>query len=121
MPDARFHDLRHTCATLLLLANENVKVVSERLSHDSIEIALHTYSHVLSSMQKRAAEKIDRIFGQMNLKKIAERDWLQCRSWPGTLAKNPEPQAIAAATLLRMKAVGFEPTTNGLKVRCSTS
>jgi integrase len=66
LPDIRFHDLRHTCATLLLLADENVKVVSERLGHASIEITLNTYSHVLPTMQKRAAEKMNGIFGQMN-------------------------------------------------------
>lgn len=64
LPDIRFHDIRHTCATLLLLADENVKVVSERLGHASIQITLDTYSHVLPTMQKRAAEKMARIFGQ---------------------------------------------------------
>ncbi len=63
LPSVRFHDLRHTCATLLLLAGENPKVVSERLGHASIEITLNTYSHVLPSMQKAAAEKLDRLFG----------------------------------------------------------
>jgi integrase len=61
VPRIRFHDLRHTCATLLLIANVNPKVVSERLGHASIQITLDTYSHVLPTMQKRAAEKMDRI------------------------------------------------------------
>lgn len=63
LPDIRFHDLRHTCATLLLMADVNVKVVSERLGHRSIEITLNTYSHVLPTMQKTAAEKMQGIFG----------------------------------------------------------
>jgi integrase len=54
----RFHDLRHTCATLLLMADVNVKVVSERLGHAKIQITLDTYSHVLPTMQKKAAEKL---------------------------------------------------------------
>jgi integrase len=62
LPDVRFHDLRHTCATLLLLADENVKVVSERLGHARIQITLDVYSHVLPTMQKRAAEKMSVIF-----------------------------------------------------------
>jgi integrase len=62
LPDTRFHDLRHTCATLLLLADVNVKIVSERLGHSKIQITLDTYSHVLPTMQKNAAEKLDRIF-----------------------------------------------------------
>ena len=43
--DLRFHDLRHTCATLLLSEGVNVKVVSEMLGHASIAITLDTYSH----------------------------------------------------------------------------
>jgi integrase len=58
----RFHDLRHTSASLLLMAGENIKVVSERLGHEDIEITLKTYSHVLPTMQKAAAEKMNRIF-----------------------------------------------------------
>jgi integrase len=59
----RLHDLRHTHATLLLQAGENVKVVSERLGHASITITLETYSHVLPTMQKAAAEKLQRLLG----------------------------------------------------------
>jgi integrase len=55
--------LRHTCATLLLLADVNVKVVSERLGHSTIQMTLDTYSHVLPTMQQKAAEKLDGIFG----------------------------------------------------------
>jgi integrase len=62
LPRIRFHDLRHTCATLLLLAEVNVKVVSERLGHASIQLTLDTYSHVLPTMQRKAAEKMDGFF-----------------------------------------------------------
>lgn len=63
VPRIRFHDLRHTHATLLLSAGENVKVVSERLGHASINITLDTYSHVLPTMQKAAADKLQRLLG----------------------------------------------------------
>ena len=49
LPEIRFHDLRHTCATLLLSKNVNPKVVSEMLGHASIAITLDTYSLVLPS------------------------------------------------------------------------
>lgn len=62
VPGFRLYDLRHTCATLLLLAGENPKVVSERLGHASIALTLDTYSHVLPSMQEAAAEKLERMF-----------------------------------------------------------
>ncbi len=58
------YSLRHTCATLLLLAGENPKVVSERLGHSSIVMTLDTYSHVLPSMQQGATEKLEKmLFG----------------------------------------------------------
>jgi len=63
LPDIRFHDLRHTAATLLLAAGVHPKVVQERLGHASIVLTLDTYSHVLPSMQKEATEKLDRLLG----------------------------------------------------------
>lgn len=63
-PETRLYDLRHTCATLLLSAGENPKVVAERLGHANISMTLDTYSHVLPSMQQRATEKLeDMLFG----------------------------------------------------------
>ena len=62
-PAYRVYDLRHTCATLLLLAGENPKVVSERLGHASITLTLDTYSHVLPDMQEASAEKLEAMFG----------------------------------------------------------
>ena len=59
LPQIRFHDLRHTCATLLLLKNVNPKVVSEMLGHASIAITLDTYSHVLPNMQNEAAKAME--------------------------------------------------------------
>jgi integrase len=57
----RLYDLRHTCASLLLGANEHPKIVSERLGHASITLTLDTYSHVLPTMQKGASEKLERL------------------------------------------------------------
>ena len=54
----RFHDLRHTHATLALQAGVHPKVVQERLGHSSIAITLDTYSHVVPSMQQDAATAI---------------------------------------------------------------
>ena len=55
----RFHDLRHTSATLALEAGVHPKVVQERLGHTNIGITLDTYSHVLPNMQREAAEALD--------------------------------------------------------------
>lgn len=61
VPLIRFHDLRHTAATLLLLQGINVKVVSEMLGHSSIAITLDLYGHVLPDMQQQAADAMERI------------------------------------------------------------
>lgn len=59
----RFHDLRHTSATLALQAGVHPKVVSERLGHATIAITLDTYSHVLPDMQRAAADALDSVVG----------------------------------------------------------
>ena len=51
----RFHDLRHTCATLLLAKGVNPKIVQERLGHSDISMTLNRYSHVTPTMQDQAA------------------------------------------------------------------
>lgn len=62
LPRIRFHDLRHTAATLLLKENVHPKIVQEMLGHSSITLTLDTYSHVIPSMQKEAASKMDEVF-----------------------------------------------------------
>jgi integrase len=59
LPRIRFHDLRHTAATLLLGRGVNPKIVSEMLGHASIGITLDIYSHVLPDMQAYAATQMD--------------------------------------------------------------
>jgi len=61
LPDIRFHDLRHTAATLMLKQGVSVKVVQERLGHADASMTLNVYSHVTPGMQKEAAEKMDEI------------------------------------------------------------
>lgn len=63
LPRIRFHDLRHTAATLMLAQGINPKIVSERLGHASISITLDLYSHVLPDMQDQAAAAIDAALG----------------------------------------------------------
>jgi integrase len=64
VPVIRFHDLRHTWASLALRGGESPKVVQERLGHRSIQITLDIYSHVTPGMQKSAANNVAaRVFG----------------------------------------------------------
>jgi integrase len=62
LPDMRFHDLRHTAATLLLSRGINPKVVSEMLGHADISITLRVYAHVTPHMQQAAADVMDALF-----------------------------------------------------------
>jgi integrase len=59
LPIIRFHDLRHSCATLLLSLGVHPKIVQELLGHSQISITLDTYSHVLPSLQEEAAQRLD--------------------------------------------------------------
>ena len=61
LPDIRFHDLRHSTATLLLSVGVHPKVVQEILGHSQISMTLDVYSHVFPSMQQEAIGKLDRV------------------------------------------------------------
>lgn len=60
MPKIRFHDLRHTHATIMLGIGKPVKIVSERLGHHKVEMTLNTYAHLLPSMQLEAIESFSK-------------------------------------------------------------
>ena len=55
----RFHDLRHTAATLLLAQGVHPKVVQEMLGHSTVSLTLDTYSHVIPGLQEEAAAKME--------------------------------------------------------------
>jgi integrase len=61
LPRIRFHDLRHSCATLLLGEGVHPKIVSDLLGHSQIGITLDLYSHVTATMQAVAAEAMGRL------------------------------------------------------------
>jgi integrase len=61
VPRIRFHDLRHTAATLLLGRGVHPKIVSEMLGHSTIAITLDLYSHVTPTMQRDAAVVLDAV------------------------------------------------------------
>ena len=72
LPEIRFHDLRHTHATMLLREHVPVKTISERLGHSSTTITQDLYSHVLPEMQQEAADAMDRILDTPAPKKAAD-------------------------------------------------
>jgi integrase len=74
LPRLRLHDLRHTWATLALMAGEHPKVVADRLGHTTTNVTLNIYSHVVEGMQSQAAENVAAlIFGEKCAGESSER------------------------------------------------
>ena len=63
LPDIRFHDLRHSAATLLLNEGVHPKIVQELLGHSNISMTMDVYSHVLPSMQQGAISRLNSVLG----------------------------------------------------------
>lgn len=63
LPPMRFHDLRHACASLLLVQGVHPRVVMETLGHSQISLTMNTYSHVLPALQREAADRMEAVLG----------------------------------------------------------
>jgi integrase len=59
LPQIRLYDLRHTAASLLFAAGEDMKVVQDRLGHASITLTMNTYTHVATEIRERTATRLD--------------------------------------------------------------
>ena len=64
LPIIRFHDLRHSAASLLLALGVHAKIVQELLGHSQISLTLDTYSHVLPSLQEEAVNRLDALLSR---------------------------------------------------------
>jgi integrase len=63
LPDFRFHDLRHSCATILVANEVPMKVIQEMLGHSQMATTANTYAHVLPNLRQDAADAMDATFG----------------------------------------------------------
>jgi len=68
----RFHDARHTHASLMLKQGVHPKIVQERLGHSSIQMTLDTYSHVAPGLQEAAAAGFDKMVLPRREKEVVE-------------------------------------------------
>ena len=67
MPDNRSHDMRHTCATLHLLARTSPQAVQDLFGHSKMTLTLDTDNHILPGIREDAAKTMDRLLGQLYL------------------------------------------------------
>ncbi|MEI6805748.1 MAG: site-specific integrase [Myxococcaceae bacterium] len=110
VPMIRFHDMRHTAATILLSQGIHPKVVQERLGHAQIGITLDTYSHVLPSMQKEAAAKLESVFS------LGLQFGCTDPIVPILASHEKSRKPASDLDLNLVGPVGLEPTTAGLRV-----
>jgi integrase len=66
LPQRRFHDLRHSCATLLLAQGASPRVVMEVLGHSQIALTMNTYTHVLPELKRDAARRMDEAIRELD-------------------------------------------------------
>ncbi len=66
LPDIPFHGLRHTSATLLISENVDIRTVSARLGHAQASTTMNIYAHSLKESDKKAADKLDKLFNIQN-------------------------------------------------------
>jgi integrase len=62
LPDIRFHDLRHTFASIALSKGANINAVSKMLGHSSVRITLDVYGHLMPGMQEATLNTLDGVF-----------------------------------------------------------
>ena len=65
IPDARFHDLRHTYAVASLQAGDDVKTVQENLGHHTAAFTLDQYGHVTERMKKESADRMEKFIREI--------------------------------------------------------
>ncbi|MFC1924642.1 tyrosine recombinase XerC, partial [Chloroflexota bacterium] len=70
LKDLRFHDLRHTFASLMLLRGISAKMISEALGHSSAAFTMDTYSHTIEGMQENAMKKLDELLPTGSIQKV---------------------------------------------------
>ncbi|MGI8673383.1 MAG: tyrosine-type recombinase/integrase, partial [Luteitalea sp.] len=63
LPAIRFHDLRHSAASLLIAQGVDVRTVQDILGHSDVRVTLNTYGHVLAATRTDAAQRMDRLLG----------------------------------------------------------
>ena len=114
--DLRVHDLRHTAVAILISQGVHPEAIKRFLGHSSIMVTMDIYGHLFPSEQEALADALDDAFAQSQTDKRrtkTDRD--------PAMDKDDLLNGQATLDLSGVGPVGLEPTTNGLKARCSTN
>jgi len=104
LPDIRWHDLRHTCATLLLSRGTHPKLVQHLLGHASIQLTLDRYSHWIPSMGRHAADGMDEALQRVAL--ILTRTYHACTIGQVDFSAEPSVRVMRYGSIALKSAVG---------------
>jgi len=112
----RVHDLRHTAVAILISQGVHPEAIKRFLGHSSIMVTMDIYGHLFPSEQEALAEALDDAFARSQTDK---RRTKTDKSQGSEEIDHQKGQAIL--DFPEVGPVGLEPTTNGLKARCSTN
>jgi integrase len=125
-----FHSLRHTCGAWLVLAGVPLNVVQKVMRHSTITLTIDTYGHMLPGAEADAVSGLAKFFRSGNTEPVAAiktgTDGAPVRKGAvyAQCAKQVSRKSHAGdthETAEKVSPAGLEPTTYGLKVRCSTN
>ena len=116
LPGVRFHDLRHTCAALLIAAGRHLEEVKNYLGHSSIRVTSDRYGHLFPEAHAAIADALDATYRATPA--APPRPKPRIRALPNA---NRRPNTAADLRRLLERTTGFEPATPTLARLCSTS
>lgn len=116
MPTSAQHDLRHTAAALLISQGAHPEAIKRHFGHSSIVVTMDVYGHLFPSEAESLAEALDSLYAQNQTDKRRAR-----QSGDGKRGKRRAPKSQLSLDFSEVGPVGLEPTTNGLKARCSAN
>jgi len=112
----RIHDLRHTSAALLISRGAHPEAIKRHLGHSSIVVTIDVYGHLFLSEAETLAQALDDLYAQHQTDKRRTKPGAVDPGKQAGYSDNPMAPGFPA-----VGPVGLEPTTNGLKVRCSAN
>ena len=120
LPNMRLHDLRHSCASLLVAQGVHMKVVQDVMGHSQISVTADTYAHVARPSRQDAAAKLDEVFGTMVCAPSSALEGVNEGVKPDEGAELEE-EFLRFSEENLVSPLGIEPRTNRLRVCCSTN